>query len=61
MLIISSFFYWEIIDIYGKQIYEETNIRADYKEFDISNQSAGIYFVSISENNTIKIIKIVKK
>ncbi len=51
----------ELIDIFGKLIYKETEISKKYKQLDISSQSAGVYFLNIKSKNINKTIKIVKE
>ena len=47
----------QIFDISGKQLYSSTNLNATSKTVDISYLSRGIYFISLNNQVTKKIIK----
>jgi hypothetical protein len=51
----------QIIDITGKPILSETNLKAGTHKMDLSNLSSGIYFVKAITNNGIKVVRFIKQ
>jgi len=51
----------QIVNIAGQKIYQQTDIRKEQLNFDISDFSTGVYFVQLLHSNQSKTIKLLKK
>jgi hypothetical protein len=51
----------EVLDLYGRTVFEKEQMTGNKIELDLSGQPAGIYLVRIFTGNEIKIIRLVKE